>query len=975
MDQNKHNPRRELYNLSRYYNASQLRIDTWNSLKYSTNQLQQKLRAKAANLDELKRQINEHLDTLSPIETYWAFPGKDAIKQLQMLYEKGDFATLCFAVEALSGLLAGDLYRNRANALQHMELESLVNTAQLAQMGVDKSDSARQHYFEVLVVDSMTPAEQKNFREKLLKHRDTDDSFNYSVVFVDNFEDALIATIVNHNIQACIIRNSFPFKSRNKLEILKLYMLDIEDLALSHSAGPRVGIELGYVINDLRPELNLYLITDIAAEDIASKVYKVFRRVFYRQDNYLELHLSLRQGILERYETPFFSALKDYSQRPTGVFHALPLSRGNSLFKSHWIQDMVGFYGHNIFLAETSSTSRGLDSLLHPTGSLKKAQEMAAKTFGAQQTYFVTNGTSAANKIVLQGLLKPGDIVLVDRDCHKSVHYAMVLAGAHPVYLNAYPLSDYSMYGAVPLREIKRAMLQLKQAGELERLKLLLLTNCTFDGIVYDVERVMEEVLAIKPDIIFFWDEAWFGAAGFSHVHRQRTAMRNAARLKERYESEKYRERFHQFQQRFAKLDPNEEKTWLDTQLLPDPQSVRVRAYATQSTHKKLTSLRQGAMIHVFDQDFNRETAGMFWEAYMTHTSTSPNYQILASLDIARRQMEFEGFEFVQKSIEHAMTLRAKITDHPLLSKFFEVLTIKDLIPAKYRSSQVEVYYDPELGWGRMETAWRHDEFVLDPTHITLFIGKAGIDGNTFKNNYLMDQFGIQVNKTSRNTVLLMTNIGTTRSSVAYLLSVLLRIARNLERRDQEMNEEERALHLQKVKSLTEELPPLPHFSCFHSAFRTGKQTIQGDIRSAFYLAYEDANCEYLKLDGSIQAELQSGRSLVSASFITPYPPGFPILVPGQVINQEILDFMLALDVKEIHGYRPDLGLHVFREDALAARERELEDSQSGTPNAAKRPEYAEELQNARKKKQNSEAPARPPTKRRSKGGNREEIA
>ena len=248
-------------------------------------------------------------------------------------------------------------------------------------------------------------------------------------------------------------------------------------------------------------------------------------RVFYQQEDFLELHLNILRGVGARYQTPFFTALKEYSRQPTGVFHAMPISRGKSITKSHWIQDMGQFYGMNIFLAETSATSGGLDSLLEPTGPIKKAQQLAARAFGAQHTYFVTNGTSTANKIVMQALVKPGDILLVDRDCHKSHHYGLVLAGAHTVYLDSYPLHPYSMYGAVPLREIKKQLLAFRKAGKLDRVKALLLTNCTFDGIVYNVRRVMEECLAIKPDLVFFWDEAWFAFArcgvDLSPAHRR----------------------------------------------------------------------------------------------------------------------------------------------------------------------------------------------------------------------------------------------------------------------------------------------------------------------------------------------------------------------------------------------------------------------------------------------------------------------
>ena len=176
--------------------------------------------------------------------------------------------------------------------------------------------------------------------------------------------------------------------------------------------------------------------------------------------------------------------------------------------------------------------------------ALKTAQEKAAVAFGAQHTYFSTNGTSTSNKIVVQALVEPGDLVLIDRDCHKSHHYGLVLAGALPVYLDSYPIPKYSMYGAVPLTTIKRKLLNLKKAGRLDKVKMLLLTNCTFDGLVYNVEMFMEEVLAIKPDIVFLWDEAWFAFAGFTYNFKQRTAMYVAKKLHDKYQSKYYRKQY-----------------------------------------------------------------------------------------------------------------------------------------------------------------------------------------------------------------------------------------------------------------------------------------------------------------------------------------------------------------------------------------------------------------------------------------------
>ena len=177
------------------------------------------------------------------------------------------------------------------------------------------------------------------------------------------------------------------------------------------------------------------------------------RRIFYAVEEMLEVHLSVLEGVAARYETPFFDNLKRYAARPIGTFHALPIARGKSVFKSDWIRDMGEFYGINLFLAESSATTGGLDSLLEPTGNIKRAQDLAARAFGADHVFFVTNGTSTSNKMAVQALLGPGDIAIVDRNCHKSHHYGMVLSGALPLYVEAFPMTEYSMYGAVPLAD------------------------------------------------------------------------------------------------------------------------------------------------------------------------------------------------------------------------------------------------------------------------------------------------------------------------------------------------------------------------------------------------------------------------------------------------------------------------------------------------------------------------------------------
>jgi arginine decarboxylase len=589
--------------LSHYYNASQLRADTWHRLKHLTGRLDERL-ARKADLARTKAAVTEALAILEPIEMYWAFPGKEAFQQIRRLFEQEEYRAVAQLVARIVRALVSDSYRRRQIPLRvgHELGGETDESVDLTELAAEESVYARP-YFELLVVDNLPPAQEQMLRSGLREMRRPEDRFIYETVVVPSFEDALIGVLVNYNIQTVVVRYSFPFRSRHRFELLQRELAPIEEAEFEDAPAAERGLKLAALIGRLRPELCVYLVTDVSVEEVAGRVPPNCLRVFYRQEDLFELHLNILRGINQRYETPFFTALKEYSRQPTGVFHAMPISRGKSITKSHWIQDMGQFYGMNIFLAETSATSGGLDSLLDPHGPIKKAQELAARAFGAQRTYFVTNGTSTANKIVLQALVRPGDIVLIDHDCHKSHHYALVLSGADVVYLDSYPLNDYSMYGAVPLKEIKRKLLAFRRAGKLDRVKALLLTNCTFDGIVYDVQRVMAECLAIKPDLIFIWDEAWFAFARYGVNYRRRTAMATAAELRARCRSPEYRKEYEAFR---AGFDPEgeDEDAWLETRLLPDPDRMRVRVYATQSTHKTLTSLRQGSMIHVYDQDF-----------------------------------------------------------------------------------------------------------------------------------------------------------------------------------------------------------------------------------------------------------------------------------------------------------------------------------------------------------------------------------
>ena len=909
----------EEHGLRGLFSASHLRTDRWRTLHRLARSLTS---ASASRIDEIHRETAEELAKLSLLEELCAYPGPHLMARVHERLQSRDWTGLASLTQHISMALLSNSYRDDQDAwLAEEEVEAHVSEALPPSIG---HRHARKPYFEILLLSPSDRSTWEAARESLRRLRRESDRFIYEPVVVGSFEDAALATIINYNIQAVVVVDGFQFASQHAVA-------DLKELLAAHLSGAQVsedsdlGTSLARAVRAVRPELDVYLVTDRDVGKLAgAEESSPIRRVFYGLEELLEIHLSILDGVGDRYATPYFDNLKRYAERPIGTFHALPVARGKSIFKSNWIRDMGEFYGANLFLAESSATTGGLDSLLEPTGNIKMAQDMTARALGGDRAFLVTNGTSTSNKIVHQALVKPGDIVLIDRDCHKSHHYGLVLAGGQPYYIDAFPLTQYSMYGSLAIKPIKEALLQLKAEDKLDRVRMIVLTNCTFDGHVANVERTMLECLAIKPDLVFLWDEAWFGFARFSPFLRRRTAMGAAAKLREMMRDPDYRQRYEDFKARFSTLDPKNPEL-LEARLLPDPDQMRVRVYETDSVHKSMSSLRQGSVIVVADQDFHT-TEAAFKEAFFTHTSTSPNLQIIASLDVARRQMELEGYELVQRALLLAMEIRREINTNPLISKYFRAATPAEMIPEEYRESGFSDYGMPGWTIAKAVSALDGDEFFLDPTRITLLCGNAGYDGTQFK-ALLANEHDIQINKTSRNSVLVQVNINNTRSDLAHLVKALADISRGIDKRLSDGGAAEQAAFAARVKSLVEDVPDLPDFSRFHDAFRENPKSasLEGDMRSAYYMAYEASAREYVKLDSKeIDDRLENGPELVSAKFVIPYPPGFPIMVPGQVISPEIVTFMRKLDVKEIHGYNAALGLELLKADALAGVKKRL---------------------------------------------------
>lgn len=780
------------------------------------------------------QEIQNIILTLDPIESFWAYPGPEVLYKIKTYLTSESEGLLKQLIHNTALSILSQNYRFTPFIPFSSPLQKLDKP-----LYEEKNTTSAKPYFEVLIVHPSRNYEAF-YRESLNNFVTEKDEFLYGIAFVEYATDAFMAAMANPSIQACVLVPGFSVQNPASPYTTQLPLSEQSPV-----------LQLSQLLRQKRPQLDLYLISETQPETLPLALREAFDRILFYHP-FQDLHYALLNGIRDRFSTPFFHALQAYSKKSICSFHALPVSRGQSLQKSPWVQDMLAFYGHNIFLAETSSTQGGLDSLLAPKGAIKQAHDKAAETFGSHRSFFVTNGTSTANKIVIQSILKPEDIVLLSSDCHKSIPYAIVMAGAWPIFLETYPLKHFDLYGAVHLTLILNILKELKAKNQLDRVKQISLTHSTFDGLLYPVEHFMREILKIKPDLVFHWDEAWFAFGHFNPLYEGRSAMKAAKQL--------------------------------------EKEGFSPKVYATQSTHKTLTAFRQGSMIHIFDAHFQED---IFIEAYRMHTSTSPNYQILASLDIGRRQMALEGYERTQEMIYWANQLRQSIHMSKALSPYFQILETQDLVPNFKKTTPIDA----------------STTFIVDPTRITLDIRNTGMDGGNFR-DLLINRYHIQVNKTSLFTVLFIVNLGVNQDRVRYLIQVLHDIAERLE--------------LEKKPDQITVQPDftLPQKRSFHPAFSpfSLKHCEISDLRAPFYAAYNPHNITFISIDTQLIKDILNDKKLYSAAFVTPYPPGFPLLVPGQRITYDILMYLQKLRTKEIHGYRPSEGLKVFESSFLEGR-------------------------------------------------------
>ncbi|MBT8416272.1 MAG: ornithine decarboxylase, partial [Silicimonas sp.] len=311
---------KKLPSIGDYYSATQLRADRWSALRETAESLRihgiEGRRGKA-----LLTTAEALFDALEPIEIYWAFPGAQSFEHLRRLLDQRNIDDLSYSVRRVARALTSGAYRRRSIPIGGDEADNEDYEDESALAPEDRA--LGRPYFEVLIVDSVNEHQERFLRNNLHRARRAEDPFIYEPVIVPSLEDALMGILFNHNVQAVIVRPGLVLKSHNELPILKQFLNLIGDEEDVDALQPSdYGPEACRLIAKVRPELDAYLITDRSAEDIAGMDLGRCRRVFYNQEDFLELHLNILRGVNRRYKTPFFTALKEYSTQPTGVFHA-----------------------------------------------------------------------------------------------------------------------------------------------------------------------------------------------------------------------------------------------------------------------------------------------------------------------------------------------------------------------------------------------------------------------------------------------------------------------------------------------------------------------------------------------------------------------------------------------------------------------------------------------------------------------------
>jgi arginine/lysine/ornithine decarboxylase len=328
-------------------------------------------------------------------------------------------------------------------------------------------------------------------------------------------------------------------------------------------------------------------------------------------------------------ETPICDRLQELGSRKVISFHALPLTNLHSVQTSSLRGKYESLLGNEVLQHDLTYTGDWFDTPVVPKLCVEKSRRITARAFGADYSCYVTSGTTTSNWIAVFALTGENEPVLVDRLCHQSIHLALAKNKCAVTYGRIRRRDEPSGRAAL---DIEAFLAQYRAAHEVGRpYKVVVLNGCSYEGLMYDVRKLIEACLDIRDEVTFLIDEAWF-AFGYFHPHyRPFTAMSAA--------------------QHVAGSRPGK----------------KFAVVATQSAHKSLSCLRQGSYLHIHgDEALIRRIKEI---QYQLHT-TSPSYPLLASLELARAQAVTEGQDRIDNALRLANHIRRQIENDPALAGY-----------------------------------------------------------------------------------------------------------------------------------------------------------------------------------------------------------------------------------------------------------------------------------------------------------------
>ena len=587
------------------------------------------------------------------------------------------------------------------------------------------------------------------------------------------------------------------------------------------------------------------------------------------------------RAYLDSLAPPFFRALLHYAQDGSYSWHCPGHSGGVAFLKSPVGQMFHQFFGENMLRADVCNAVDELGQLLDHTGPVAASERNAARIFNSDHLYFVTNGTSTSNKIVWHSTVAPDDIVVVDRNCHKSILHAIMMTGAVPVFLTP-TRNNFGIIGPIPLNEFEPENIQRKINAnpfikdKNRKPRVLTITQSTYDGVLYNVET-LKHMLDGKIDTLHF-DEAWLPHATFHDFYKDMHAIgRDRPRAKESM------------------------------------------IFSTQSTHKLLAGLSQASQILVQDSDSIKLDRDCFNEAYLMHTSTSPQYAIIASCDVAAAMMEPPGgTALVEESIAEALDFRRamrKVDEEFGADWWFKVWGPDYLVEEGMASRDDWMLHadDRWHGFGKLAPNFN----MLDPIKATVITPGLDVDGDfseefgipaAIVTKYLAEH-GVVVEKTGLYSFFIMFTIGITKGRWNTMVTEL----------QQFKDDYDRNHPLWRI--LPEFVAKFPRYEkiglrdlcdSIHGVYKANDvarlttEMYLSDMVPAMKPSDAFAKMAHGEIDRLRIDELE-GRA--TAVLLTPYPPGIPLLIPGERFNKTIVDYLrFARDFnKRFPGFETDI--------------------------------------------------------------------